>query len=105
MIRYGNERLMELAKNILFGMEIVDKRVDNRPKNIKKELNEEEQRQAMLDEEKFFADKRMQEKLERLKYLIADETMQKKFKDAYGDNVTCTPQSVFESMNARTRYF
>ena len=105
MIRYGNDRLMELAKNILFGMEIVDKRVENRPKNIKQELNEEERKQAMLEQEMFFSDKRMQEKLDRLKFLIKDETNQNKFKEAYGDDMNCTPQSVFESMNAKTKYF
>ena len=40
---YDNKRLNDLAKNILIGMELVDKRVDTLGgKKVKKELNTEE---------------------------------------------------------------
>lgn len=104
-MRSYETRLEELARNILFGMEMVDKRVDNRPKNVKRELNEDEQRQAIMESNRFFADKKTQEKLERLKYLISDDTNQRKFQDLWGDGMACTPQHVIDSMNARTKIF
>ena len=65
---YDNKRLNDLAKNILIGMELVDKRVDTiGGKKVKKELNEEEQLEAMRETRDFFANKRNQAKLEALK--------------------------------------
>ena len=67
MRSYDNDRLHKLAKNILIGMELVDKRVDSIKKaNVKKELNEEETRQAVAETNAFFADRKMQRKLEAL---------------------------------------
>ena len=86
-------------------MEIVDKRVETRPKNIKKELNEEETRQAILEQDRFFNDKRTQEKLERLKYLIVNDSNQKRLQNLFGDNMDVTPISTFEAMNAKTKFF
>lgn len=99
-----NSRLNELARNILFGMEIVDKRVDTRPKNIKRELNEEETKQAMLEQEKFFGDKRIQEKLERLKFLITDDSNQKKIQKIWEGKLATTPQSEFDRRNMSVGY-
>ena len=104
-MRSYEARLEELAKNILFSMEMVDKRVDNRPKNVKRELDEDEQRQAIMENDRFFADKRVQEKLERLKYLISDDTNQRKFEKIWGNNMSCTPQHVIDAMNAKTKFF
>jgi hypothetical protein len=77
MRSYDNDRLHKLAKNILIGMELVDKRVDSIKKaNVKKELNEEETRQAIAETNAFFSDRKMQRKLEALKSLIVDNTHQ-----------------------------
>ena len=99
-----NSRLNELARNILFGMEIVDKRVDSRPKNIKRELNEEEARQAMMEQDSFFADKKIQEKLERLKFLIVDDSNQKKLDKIWEGKLSQTPQYEFDRRNMRVEY-
>ena len=81
---YENKRLNDLAKNILIGMELVDKRVDTLGgKKVKKELNEEEQLKAMKETNDFFADKRMQRKLEALKDLIVDNSYNERFKKIY----------------------
>lgn len=101
---YDNKRLHELAKNILIGMELVDKRVEFRPKDIKTDLNEEEQRRAIKETNDFFADKRMQRKLEALKSLIVDNTYRNKFQELYGNNMTVTPQSVINEMNMKVSY-
>lgn len=105
MLRNYEARLGELARNILFGMEMVDKRVDTRPKSVKRELNEDEKRQAMMENDRFFADKAIQEKLDRLKYFISDETNQKKLQKIWGNDMSCTPEHVIESMNAKTKFF
>ena len=56
---YDNKRLNDLAKNIRSGMELVDKRVDTLGgKKVKKELNEEEQLEAMRETRDFFENKR-----------------------------------------------
>ena len=100
---YGS-RLDELARNILFGMEIVDKRVDSRPKNIKKELDEEEAKQAMMEQDRFFSDERTKKKLERLKFLITDESNQKKLQNIWEGKLTPTPTSTFKNMNMKVEY-
>ena len=82
MRSYDSKRLNELACNILFGMEVIDKRCNeiyHTAKNKKMEdvnfdMSEEERMEAIQENEKFFSDKRMQEKLNRLKYLIVDDT-------------------------------
>ena len=95
---------MELAKNILFGMDVVDKRVDTRPKNIKKELNEEEQYQAMLETNRFFESKETQRRLERLRNLIVDDTNQKKMEKLWGGSMQTTPQSRIDELNMKVSY-
>ena len=90
---------MELAKNILFGMDVVDKRVDNLPKNVKKELNEEEQLEAALETRRFFNSKETQRRLEKLKSLIVDDSNQRKFEKLWDGSLKATPQSRIDEMN------
>ena len=106
MRSYDNDRLHRLAKNILIGMELVDKRVDSIKKaNVKKELNEEETRQAIAETNAFFADRKMQRKLEALKSLIVDNTYQNKLNELYaGQSMNVTPQSRLDEMNMKVTY-
>jgi hypothetical protein len=106
MRSYGNDRLHKLAKNILIGMELVDKRVDSIKKaNVKKELNEEETRQAIAETNAFFADRKMQRKLEALKSLIVDNTYQNQLNELYaGQSMNVTPQSRLDEMNMKVTY-
>ena len=96
---YDNKRLNDLAKNILIGMELVDKRVDTlRGKKVKKELTEEEQLQAMKETNDFFENKRNKVKLEALKNLIVDNSYQERFQNLY-KGIKETPQSQLNEMN------
>ena len=106
MRSYDNDRLHRLAKNILIGMELVDKRVDSIKKaNVKKELNEEETRQAIAETNAFFADRKMQRKLEALKSLIVDNTYQNQLNELYaGQSMNVTPQSRLDEMNMKVTY-
>ena len=101
---YDNKRLNDLAKNILIGMELVDKRVDTlRGKKVKKELNEEEQLEAIKETHDFFANKRNQVKLEALKKLIVDNQYQERFNNLY-NGINETPQSKLNEMNIAVTY-
>ena len=106
MRSYDNDRLHRLAKNILIGMELVDKRVDSIKKaNVKKEFNEEETRQAIAETNAFFADRKMQRKLEALKSLIVDNTYQNQLNELYaGQSMNVTPQSRLDEMNMKVNY-
>ena len=106
MRSYDNDRLHKLAKNILIGMELVDKGVDSIKKaNVKKELNEEETRQAIAETNAFFADRKMQRKLEALKSLIVDNTYQNQLNELYAkQNMDVTPQSRLDEMNMKVTY-
>lgn len=106
MRSYDNDRLHRLAKNILIGMELVDRRVDSIKKaNVKKELNEEETRQAIAETNAFFADRKMQRKLEALKSLIVDNTYQNQLHEIYGNQcMNVTPQSRLDEMNMKVNY-
>ena len=106
MRSYDNDRLHKLAKNILIGMELVDKRVDSIKKtSVKKELNEEETRQAIAETNAFFADRKMQRKLEALKSLIVDNTYQNQLNELYAkQNMDVTPQSRLDEMNMKVTY-
>ena len=101
---YDNKRLNDLAKNILIGMELVDKRVDTLGgKKVKKELNEEEQLEAMRETRDFFSNKRNQAKLEVLKKLIVDNQYQERFNNLY-KGIKETPQSQLNEMNMAVTY-
>ena len=101
---YDNKRLNGLAKNILIGMELVDKRVDTLGgKKVKKELNEEEQLEAMRETRDFFATNRNQAKLEALKKLIVDNQYQERFNNLY-KGIKETPQSQLNEMNMAVTY-
>ena len=101
---YDNKRLNDLAKNILIGMELVDKRVDTlRGKKVKKELNEEEQLEAIKETHDFFENKRNQVKLEALKKLIVDNQYQERFNNLY-NGINETPQSKLNEMNMAVTY-
>ena len=101
---YDNKRLNDLAKNILIGMELVDKRVDTiGGKKVKKELNEEEQLEAMRETRDFFENKRNQAKLEALKKLIVDNQYQERFNNLY-KGIKETPQSQLNEMNMAVTY-
>jgi hypothetical protein len=101
---YDNKRLNDLAKNILIGMELVDKRVDTLGgKKVKKELNEEEQLEAMKETRDFFSNKRNQAKLEALKKLIVDNQYQERFNNIY-NGIKETPQSQLNEMNMAVTY-
>ena len=101
---YDNKRLNDLAKNILIGMELVDKRVDTLGgKKVKKELNEEEQLEAMKETRDFFSNKRNQAKLEALKKLIVDNQYQERFSNLY-KGIKETPQSQLNEMNMAVTY-
>ena len=101
---YDNKRLNDLAKNILIGMELVDKRVDTLGgKKVKKELNEEEQLEAMRETRDFFSNKRNQAKLEALKKLIVDNQYQERFNNLY-KGIKETPQSQLNEMNMAVTY-
>ena len=101
---YDNKRLNDLAKNILIGMELVDKRVDTLGgKKVKKELNEEEQLEAMRETRDFFENKRNQAKLEALKKLIVDNQYQERFNNLY-KGIKETPQSQLNEMNMAVTY-
>jgi hypothetical protein len=101
---YDNKRLNDLAKNILIGMELVDKRVDTLGgKKVKKELNEEEQLEAMKETRDFFSNKRNQAKLEALKKLIVDNQYQERFNNLY-KGIKETPQSQLNEMNMAVTY-
>ena len=103
---FDSNRLHNLAKNILIGMELVDKRVDSITKGkVKKELNEEETRQAVAETNAFFADRKMQRKLEALKSLIVDNTYQNQLNELYAkQNMDITPQSRLDEMNMKVNY-
>ena len=101
---YDNKRLNDLAKNILIGMELVDKRVDTLGgKKVKKELNEEEQLEAMRETRDFFENKRNQAKLEALKKLIVDNQYQERLNNLY-KGIKETPQSQLNEMNMAVTY-
>ena len=101
---YDNKRLNDLAKNILIGMELVDKRVDTLGgKKVKKELNEEEQLEAMRETRDFFENKGNQAKLEALKKLIVDNQYQERFNNLY-KGIKETPQSQLNEMNMAVTY-
>ena len=101
---YDNKRLNDLAKNILIGMELVDKRVDTLGgKKVKKELNEEEQLEAMKETRDFFSNKRNQAKLEALKKLIVDNQYQERFNNLY-KGIKETPESQLNEMNMAVTY-
>ena len=101
---YDNKRLNDLAKNILIGMELVDKRVDTLGgKKVKKELNEEEQLEAMRETRDFFENNRNQVKLEALKKLIVDNQYQERFNNLY-NGIKETPQSQLNEMNMAVTY-
>jgi len=101
---YDNKRLNDLAKNILIGMELVDKRVDTLGgKKVKKELNEEEQLEAMRETRDFFENNRNQAKLEALKKLIVDNQYQERFNNLY-KGIKETPQSQLNEMNMAVTY-
>ena len=101
---YDNKRLNDLAKNILIGMELVDKRVDTLGgKKVKKELNEEEQLEAMKETRDFFSNKRNQAKLEALKKLIVDNQYQERFNNLY-NGIKETPHSQLNEMNMAVTY-
>ena len=103
-MNYDNKRLNDLAKNILIGMELVDKRVDTLGgKKVKKELNEEEQLEAMRETRDFFENKRNQAKLEALKKLIVDNQYQERLNNLY-NGVKETPQSRLNEMNMAVTY-
>ena len=103
-MNYDNNRLNDLAKNILIGMELVDKRVDTLGgKKVKKELNEEEQFEAMRETRNFFANNRNQAKLEALKKLIVDNQYQERFNNLY-KGIKETPQSQLNEMNMAVTY-
>jgi len=103
-MNYENKRLNDLAKNILIGMELVDKRVDTLGgKKVKKELNEEEQLEAMKETRDFFSNKRNQAKLEALKKLIVDNQYQERFNNLY-KGIKETPQSQLNEMNMAVTY-
>lgn len=96
---YGSKRLDDLAKNILFGMELVDKRVDTlKGKKAKKTLTEEEELMAMKETNDFFEDKKTQKKLEYLKKLIVDNSYRDRFNELY-KGASATPQSRLDEMN------
>ena len=103
---FDSNRLHNLAKNILIGVELVDKRVDSITKGkVKKELNEEETRQAVAETNAFFADRKMQRKLEALKSLIVDNTYQNQLNELYAkQNMDITPQSRLDEMNMKVNY-
>jgi len=99
-----NNRLDSLARNILIGMELVDKRVDTLGgKKVKKELNEEEQLEAMRETSDFFGDKTNQAKLDALKKLIVDNQYQDRLNELYS-GVKVTPQNQINEMNAAVTY-
>ena len=103
-MNYENKRLNDLAKNILIGMELVDKRVDTLVgKKVKKELNEEEQRQAIKETNDFFSNKRMQRKLEALKDLIVDNTYREQLQNLY-KGAKATSDSQINSMNMEVKF-
>jgi hypothetical protein len=85
-------------------MELVDKRVDTLGgKKVKKELNEEEQLEAMKETRDFFSNKRNQAKLEALKKLIVDNQYQERFNNLY-KGIKETPQSQLNEMNMAVTY-
>ena len=101
---YNENRLNNLAKNILIGMELVDKRVDTLgDRKVKKELNEEEQLQAIKETNNFFNDKRMQNKLKALKGLIVDNSYKERLNELY-NGIQATPQSKLNEMNMSVTY-
>ena len=104
MTVYSNKRLDDLAKNILIGMELVDKRVDTLGgRKAKKNLNEEEQLKAMKETNDFFNNKRTQRKLEALKNLIVDNSYQERFNNLY-QGISETPQSQLNEMNVAVSF-
>lgn len=101
---YESKRLNDLAKNILIGMELVDKRVDTiKGKKIKKELNEEEQLIAAKETNDFFENKAMQKKLDELKKLIVDNSYQERFNNLY-KGINTTPQNKINELNMAVKY-
>jgi hypothetical protein len=83
---------------------LVDKRVDTLGgKKVKKELNEEEQLEAMKETRDFFSNKRNQAKLEALKKLIVDNQYQERFNNLY-KGIKETPQSQLNEMNMAVTY-
>lgn len=101
---HNNKRLDDIARNILIGMELVDKRVDTLGgKKAKKELNEEETLEAIRVTNNFFLDKGNQRKLALLKNLIVDNKYRDAFRNLY-HGVQVTPQSQINEMNVSVNY-
>ena len=96
---YSRQRLDSLARNILIGMELVDKRVDMiKGKKVKKNLTEEEELAAIRETNDFFNNSATMRKLDNLKKLIVDNSFQDRFNNLY-NGVKETPLSRLNEMN------
>lgn len=89
---YDSNRLMNLAKNILFGMDVVSKRCDKiyevaknkKLEDVSFDMSEEAKRRAINENKRFFSDQSVQRRLKLLQDIIVDDTHLNKLRALYG---------------------
>ena len=89
---YDSNRLMNLAKNILFGMDVVSKRCDKiyetakdkKLEDVSFDMSEEAKRRAINENKRFFSDQSVQKRLKMLQEMIVDDTHLNKLRALYG---------------------
>jgi len=89
---YDSNRLANLARNILFGMDVVSKRCDKiyesakdkKLEDVNFDMSEEAKRRAINENKRFFSDQNVQRRLKLLQDIIVDDTHLNKLRALYG---------------------
>jgi hypothetical protein len=89
---YNANRLSNLARNILFGMDVVSKRCDaiyesakdKKLEDINFDMSEDAKRRAINENKRFFSDQTVQKRLKLLQDIIVDDTHLNKLRALYG---------------------
>lgn len=89
---YDSNRLASLARNILFGMDVVSKRCDaiyesakdKKLEDVNFDMSEDAKRRAINENKKFFSDSSVQKRLKMLQEMIVDDTHLNKLRALYG---------------------
>ena len=89
---YNANRLANLARNILFGMDVVSKRCDTiyesakdkKLEDVNFDMSEDAKRRAINENKRFFSDQTVQKRLKMLQDIIVDDTHLNKLRALYG---------------------
>ncbi len=89
---YDSNRLANLARNILFGMDVVSKRCDaiyesakdKKLEDVNFDMSEDAKRRAINENRRFFSDQTVQKRLKMLQEMIVDDTHLNKLRALYG---------------------